>query len=138
SYDSGSNALSIAPNWQATDSDERTIMYVAAEGELPDLEGATVGVELYLSDYYITTYPGMAIQIYIQQNGGSYSGNYGGNIALTSGEDLGNGWYRFERVMENVPVEPSAQRVGIKLQGAGLTAREASADAILLRRITVE
>jgi hypothetical protein len=113
-------------------------MYVAGENELPALEGATVGVELYLGDYYFTANPGMAIQIYIQQNGGSYSGNFGGNIALTSGEDLGNGWYRFERVMENVPVEPSAQRVGIKLQGAGLTAREASADAILLRRITVE
>lgn len=138
SFDNESGALRIAPNWQATDSNERTIMYVAGENELPDLEGATVGVELYLGDYYFTANPGMAIQIYIQQNGGSYSGNFGGNIALTSGEDLGNGWYRFERVMENVPAEPSARRVGIKLQGAGLTAREASADAILLRRITIE
>ena len=138
SYDSESGALSIAPNWQATDSNERTIMYVAAEDELPDLEGATVGVELYLSDYYLTENPGMAIQIYIQQNGGSYSGNYGGNIALSSAEDLGDGWYRFERLMEGVPTEPSALRVGIKLQGAGLTTREASADAILLRRFTIE
>jgi hypothetical protein len=138
SYDSVSGALSIAPNWQATDSNERTIMYVAAEDELPDLEGATVGVELYLSDYYITENPGMAIQIYIQQNSGSYSGNFGSNLALSSAEDLGNGWYRFERVMEGVPTEPSALRMGIKLQGAGLTAREESADPILLRRFTVE
>src|SRR5690606_25130677 len=138
SYDSVSGALSIAPNWQATDSDERTIMYLAAEGELPDLEGATVGVELYLSDYYITANPGMAIQIYIQQNGGGYEGNFGTNIALSAGEDLGNGWYRFERLMEDVPADPSALRMGIKLQGAGLAAREASADPILLRRITVE
>lgn len=138
SYDSESGALSIAPNWQATDSNERTIMYVAAEDELPDLEGATVGVELYLSDYYLTENPGMAIQIYIQQNGGSYSGNYGGNIALSAAEDLGDGWYRFERLMEGVPTEPSALRVGIKLQGAGLATREASADAILLRRFTIE
>lgn len=138
SYDSVRGALSIAPNWQATDSNERTVMYVAAEDELPDLEGATVGVELYLSDYYITENPGMAVQIYIQQNGGSYSGNFGGNLAISSAEDLGNGWYRFERVMEGVPTEPSALRMGIKLQGAGLTAREASADPILLRRFTVE
>lgn len=138
SYDSGSGALSIAPNWQATDSNERTVMYLATEGELPDLEGATVGVELYLSDYYITENPGMALQIYIQQSSGSYSGNYGGNIAVSSGEDLGDGWYRFERVMENVPTEPSALRMGIKLQGAGLTTREESADPILLRRFTVE
>jgi hypothetical protein len=138
SYDSESGALSIAPNWQATDSNERTIMYLAADGELPDLEGATVGVELYLSDYYLTANPGMAVQIYIQQNGGSYTGNWGSNIALSDGEDLGNGWYRFERVMEDVPTEPSALRVGIKLQGAGLTTREASADPILLRRFTVE
>lgn len=138
SYDAASGALNIAPNWQATDSNERTIMYLAAEGELPDLEGATVGVELYLSDYYITENPGMAIQLYIQQNSGSYAGNYGGNIALSSGEDLGNGWYRFERVMEGVPTDPSALRMGIKLQGAGLAVREESADPILLRRFTVE
>src|SRR5690606_1567055 len=103
SYDSESGALKIVPNWQATDSDERTVMYIAAEGELPDLEGATVGVELYLSDYYMTQNPGMALQIYIQQNSGSYAGSYGGMIQLDSGEDLGDGWYRFERVMENVP-----------------------------------
>ncbi|UUA72257.1 MULTISPECIES: family 15 carbohydrate-binding domain-containing protein [unclassified Cellvibrio] len=138
SYDSESGALSIAPNWQATDSNERTVMYVAAENELPDLEGATVGVELYLSDYYITENPGMAIQIYIQQNSGSYSGNFGSNIALSAAEDLGNGWYRFERVMEGVPTEPTALRMGIKLQGADLATREASADPILLRRFTVE
>ena len=138
SYDSESGALSIAPNWQATDSNERTVMYLATEGELPDLEGATVGVELYLSDYYITENPGMAIQLYIQQNSDSYSGNFGGNIALSSGEDLGDGWYRFERVMEDVPTEPSALRVGIKLQGADLTTREESADPVLLRRFTVE
>ncbi len=139
SYDGEAGALRIEPNWQATDNNgERTIMYVAGEGELPDLEGATVGVELYLSDYYITQNPGMAVQIYIQQNSDSYSGNFGGNIALSSGEDLGDGWYRFERVMENVPTEPSALRVGIKLQGAGLAAREESADPVLLRRFTIE
>ncbi|WP_323814064.1 family 15 carbohydrate-binding domain-containing protein [Cellvibrio sp. NN19] len=138
SYDSESGALSIAPNWQATDSNERTIMYLATEGELPDLEGATVGVELYLSDYYITENPGMAIQLYIQQNSGSYAGNYGSNLALSSAEDLGNGWFRFERVMEGVPADPSALRMGIKLQGAGLAVREESADPILLRRFTVE
>lgn len=138
SYDAEDGALSIAPNWQATDSDERTIMYVAAEDQLPDLEGATVGVELYISDYYMVENPGMAIQIYIQQNSDSYSGSFGGNIALNAGEALGDGWYRFERVMENVPTEPSALRVGIKLQGAGLAVREESADPILLRRFTVE
>lgn len=138
SYDSAADVLSIAPNWHEMGSAERTVMYVAGEGELPDLEGATVGVELYLSDYYITTNPGMAIQIYIQQSSGSYAGNYGSNIALSTGEDLGNGWYRFERLMENVPTDPTAQRVGIKLQGADLAVREASADPILLRRITVE
>lgn len=138
-YDGEADVLNIAPNWQATDNNgERTIMYVAAEDELPDLEGATVGVELYLSDYYITENPGMAIQIYIQQNSDSYAGNYGGNIAVDSGEDLGDGWYRFERVMEDVPTEPSAQRVGIKLQGGGLATREESADPILLRRFTIE
>jgi hypothetical protein len=137
-YDSEADVLNIAPNWHEMGSDERTIMYVAAEDELPDLEGATVGVELYLSDYYITANPGMAIQIYIQQNSGSYGGNFGGNIALSSGEDLGDGWYRFERVMETAFSEPSAQRVGIKLQGGGLAAREASAEPILLRRFTIE
>ena len=69
-----------------------------------------MGVELYLSDYYFTANPGMAVQIYIQQNGGSYTGNWGSNIALSDGEDLGNGWYRFERVMEDVPTEPTALR----------------------------
>lgn len=138
-YDSQTGALNIAPNWQATDNNgERTIMYVADEGELPDLEGATVGVELYLSDYYLTENPGMAIQIYIQQNSGGYGGNFGSSIALASGEDLGDGWYRFERVMETAFTEPTAQRVGIKLQGAGLAAREESADPILLRRFTIE
>lgn len=138
SYDAAEDALHIDPNWEATDSDERTIMYVAAEDELPDLEGATVGVELYLSDYYVTENPGMAVQIYIQQNSDSYAGNYGSNFAISAGEDLGDGWYRFERVMEGVPTEPSALRVGIKLQGAGLSAREEAADPILLRRITIE
>lgn len=138
SFDSTSGALSIAPNWQETTSGERTIMYVAAEGELPDLEGATVGVELYLGDYYTTTNPGLTLQIYIQQNSGDYSGSFGGNIALSAGEDLGDGWYRFTRLMENVPTEPSAQRVGIKLQGSGLADHEANAEPILLRRITIE
>src|SRR5690606_31434155 len=137
-YDSAADVLNIAPNWHERDSDERTVMYVAGEGELPDLEGATVGVELYLGDYYVTTNPGLAVQIYIRQNSGGYSGNFGGNIAVSAGEDLGDGWYRFERVMENVPTEPSAQRVGIKLQGAGLAAHEESADPILLRRFTIE
>jgi len=113
-------------------------MYVAGEGELPDLEGATVGVELYLGDYYTTENPGLALQIFIQQNSGSYTGNYGSNIAVAAAEDLGDGWYRFERVMTGVPTEPTAQRVGLKLQGAGLETREAEAEPILLRAITVE
>jgi len=138
SYDSESGALSIAPNWHEMGSDERTIMYIAGEEELPDLEGATVGVELYLSDYYFTASPGLAIQIYIQQNSDGYAGNFGSNIALSAGEDLGDGWYRFERVMEDVPTEPTAQRIGIKLQGGGLELREDSADPILLRKITIE
>lgn len=137
-YDSVKGALSIAPNWQATDSNERTVMYLAAKGELPDLEGATVGVELYLGDYYFDVNPGMALQIYIQQGSDSYTGSYGGNIAVTAGEELGDGWYRFERVMENVPTEPSALRVGIKLQGGNLTSRDANAETILLRRVTIE
>ncbi|WP_339898083.1 family 15 carbohydrate-binding domain-containing protein [uncultured Gilvimarinus sp.] len=138
SYNADEGALSIAPNWQGMDSDERTVMYLAGEDELPDLEGATVGVELYLSDYYITENPGMALQIYIQQASDSYAGNYGSNIALSAGEDLGDGWYRFERVMEDVPTEPSALRVGMKLQGGGLATREEGADPILLRQITIE
>lgn len=144
SFNAEQGALSIAPNWQVTDPDaqynegERTVMYVAGEDELPDLEGATVGVELYLGDYYTTVNPGLALQVYIQQNSGSYTGSYGSNIAVDAAEDLGDGWYRFERTMTGVPTEPTAQRVGIKLQGAGLETREAAAEPILLRKITIE
>ena len=139
SYNAEEGALNIVPNWQATDSDERAVIYLAGEDELPDLEGATVGVELYLSDYYITTNPGMEIQIYIQQNGGDYAGNYGGYLTLDSGEDLGDGWYRFERSMSGVPTEPTAQRIGIKLQRRnGWNSAAEAGDDILLRKITVE
>lgn len=137
SIDGDTGTLQIDPNWQAMDSDERTIMYVAAADELPDLEGATVGFELYLSDYYLTENTGMQIQPYIQQNEGSYEGIYGDFLALSAGEDLGDGWYRFEQEFEGVPTEPTAHRVGIKLQGAGLTTRE-EGEPILLRQITIE
>lgn len=138
SFDADSGALSIAPNWHETASSERTIMYIAEEGELPDLEDATVGVELYLGDYYITENPGLAVQIYVQQNSDGYAGDYGSNINISAGEDLGDGWYRFERVMEEAPTEPSALRVGIKLQGGDLATLEESAEPILLRKITIE
>lgn len=137
SIDGDTGTMQIDPNWQATDSDERTIMYVAAVDELPDLEGATVGAELYLSDYYLSENPGMQVQLFIQQSEGSYTGVYGDILALSAGEDLGNGWYRFEQEFEGVPAEPTAQRVGFKLQGAGLSARE-EGEPILLRQITIE
>ncbi len=144
SYNADESALSIAPNWQVTDpgeqynEGERTVFYLAEEEELPDLEGATVGVELYLGDYYTTENPGLALQIFIQQNSDSYAGSYGSNIAVDAAEDLGDGWYRFEREMEDVPTEPLALRVGMKLQGGGLETREEAAEPILLRSITIE
>jgi len=139
SFSEEQGALVINPNWDATDNDgERTVMYVAEEGELPELEGATIAYELYIPDYYVTTYPGMQYQFYIQQDSDSFTGLFGDMFSLSDAEDLGEGWYRFERSFSDVPTDPAALRVGLKLHRAGMDNNGEAGEDVWLRLISID
>lgn len=145
SYDAEEEALVISPNWDATDNNnERTVMYVAAAGEVADLTGATISYTLNIPQYYLDNpeagNPGIRFQFYIQQNSGSYSGDFGSaDIALADAESLGNGDYRFERAVTTdirVAVE-DAVRIGLKLHRGTLETGGQAGPDILLRNVTV-
>lgn len=139
SFNSEEEVLVISPNWDADDNNgERTVMYVFEEGVLDSLEGATITYDLYLPEYYTSTNPGMEFQFYIQQASDPWTGLFGDNFAIADGEDLGDGWFRFERTFTDVPTNPDPLRVGLKLQRESLdTGGEAGAD-IWLREIKIK
>lgn len=136
SFDDG--MLVIQPNWDATDNGgERTIMHIFEEDVLKNLEGATIMVDLQLSDYYVSTHEGMGVQLFIQQADDPYDGIYGATTLIGDAEDLGDGWYRFTDTFTDVPADPDALRVGLKLQRESMDTGGDAGEDILLRRINI-
>jgi hypothetical protein len=124
------DGVSIAPDWSAA---EQTAMYILSEPI--DLTNATVTYVIYVPEAYIND-GAMVIQPFSQQNSGSYTGIFDGNIPgawnPSSGLIAGDNTI-IHGPFDNPPAD--IQRIGIKLQ------KQEKADGVtgnvIIRSITV-